>query len=625
MKSQIKALKYRRTRIFTRLFLVMILSVSFGIAQTHQTAEDYVNRGKDYYDQEKFDLAVTNYTKAIEIDPQDADAYYGRGLAYYDQEKFDLAIIDFTKAIEINSQDADAFSARGLAYYEQEKFDLAIADYTKAIEIDPQDADAYFGRGLGYAQKNYDEAIDKNSADYKRNYDLAIADYTKAIELDPNDCSAYWSRSITYDFHGKAELAKADVNKATELGRKSKEECEPLGFQFLRAIATPPASAPPAPTPRTPKISSGAFKGEKGATTNKSKTSNPPDINRRKPSKISSGAFNNGASSGGKGVTLNRGRINNRLKRIQKSRKKIYKRNHKKRFSRRKLPARTNTPIISQKSNLPTTPVQLASPDNNKTLPVGDDKKDVTGINAPPINKPENSNPTLINRGENSANLKNSIGMEFVNVPTGSFTMGSENSGSDEKPVHIVTISQSFQMSKYEVTQAQWKTVMDYNPSSFKDCPQCPVENVSWDEVQEFISKLNAKNDGYKYRLPTEAEWEYAARAGTTENQVNNLTSAAWYIANSKNRTHPVGQKSPNGWGLYDMHGNVSEWCQNWYGSYPGGNVTDPTGPSRGSNRVYRGSAWHDPAKFLHSTNRGSLTPDSRHYDLGFRIVRTNK
>jgi formylglycine-generating enzyme required for sulfatase activity len=220
----------------------------------------------------------------------------------------------------------------------------------------------------------------------------------------------------------------------------------------------------------------------------------------------------------------------------------------------------------------------------------------------------------------------------FVNIPAGEFLMGSSNGDRDERPAHRVRISRGFEMGKYEVTQAQWEAVMGSNSSHFKG-PNLPVENVSWDEVQDFIQRLNGLSQRYTFRLPTEAEWEYACRAGTTGDYAGSLDAMAWYGANSGNRTHPVGQKQPNAWGLYDMHGNVWEWCQDWYGSnyYEQSPGTDPQGPSSGSGRVVRGGSWGDSAAFC-----GSV---ARHYDrspgiryriyrfsfLGFRLVRTAK
>ncbi len=231
-------------------------------------------------------------------------------------------------------------------------------------------------------------------------------------------------------------------------------------------------------------------------------------------------------------------------------------------------------------------------------------------------NNSTNKNTNISNSSSSSNTFKNSIGMEFVKIPAGSFMMG-DNS---EKPIHKVTISRDFYMGKTEVTQAQWKALMGNNPSHFKG-DNLPVETVSWDDAQEFIKKLNAKGEG-TYRLPTESEWEYAARAGTTGDYAGNLDSMAWYGANSGNKTHEVGTKQANAFGLYDMHGNVWEWCQDWYGEYSSSAQTDPTGASSGSFRVSRGGSWLNYGGLLRSANRNSYTPSDRYFNLGFRLVR---
>ena len=227
-------------------------------------------------------------------------------------------------------------------------------------------------------------------------------------------------------------------------------------------------------------------------------------------------------------------------------------------------------------------------------------------------------------------------GMEFVWVPPGEFQMGStsQHAYDDEQPVTRVRLTKGFYLGKYEVTQAQWEAVMGNNPSGFTDCGgDCPVEQVSWVQVQDFIGRLNARSGGGSYRLPTEAEWEYAARAGTTtDTYAGDITQPegndpvvdgiAWYRRNSGFRTHPVGRKAPNGWGLYDMLGNVWEWVGDWYGAYPGGSVTGPSGPSSGSNRVVRGGGWRDFAETYRSATRGRSSPGGRRNSLGFRLVR---
>ena len=222
------------------------------------------------------------------------------------------------------------------------------------------------------------------------------------------------------------------------------------------------------------------------------------------------------------------------------------------------------------------------------------------------------------------------LGMEFAWVPAGIFKMGSPEgeAGRDGDEVqHGVRISQAFWLGKYEVTQREWEAVMGSNPSHFKSCgARCPVERVSWNDVQEFIRRLNERESGSgnEYRLPTEAEWEYAARAGTTGARHGELDSIAWYDGNSGG-THRVGQKRANGWGLHDMLGNVWEWTADWYGDYPSGLVTDPRGPSTGSDRVFRGGSWF--AWNVRSANRLYDSPGFRGYDdiagVGFRLVRT--
>jgi formylglycine-generating enzyme required for sulfatase activity len=211
--------------------------------------------------------------------------------------------------------------------------------------------------------------------------------------------------------------------------------------------------------------------------------------------------------------------------------------------------------------------------------------------------------------------------IEMVKISAGSFMMGSENGNGDEKPVHKVTISQDFWMGKTEVTQAQWKAVMGNNPSDFKG-DDLPVEQVSWNDVEDFIIKLNNLQNDYIFRLPTEEEWEYATRAGTTGDYTGNLHLMAWYSDNSGEKTHSVGQKQANAFGLYDMHGNVWERTADWYGSYPGGTVTDPTGAASGSKRVYRGGGWSYTAGYLRSAIRYYDTPSERSFHVGFRVVR---
>ena len=222
-------------------------------------------------------------------------------------------------------------------------------------------------------------------------------------------------------------------------------------------------------------------------------------------------------------------------------------------------------------------------------------------------------------------------GMEFVWVEGGCYQMGCGDWDGDcydnEKPVHEVCVD-GFWMGKYEVTQGQWEQVMGSNPSSFGSCgSDCPVENVSWNVVQDFIAKLNTLT-GNTYRLPREGEWEYAARSGGKEEKYAGCTDGScldtvvWYNGNSENTPHPVGTKSPNGLGIYDMSGNVWEWCQDWNGYYSSASVTNPTGPPSGSCRVRRGGGWCDSPKGVRVANRYYIYSDGGDNCIGFRLVR---
>ncbi|MBS1154738.1 MAG: hypothetical protein H6R07_662 [Proteobacteria bacterium] len=241
----------------------------------------------------------------------------------------------------------------------------------------------------------------------------------------------------------------------------------------------------------------------------------------------------------------------------------------------------------------------------------------------------------------------NSIGMEFTLIPAGSFLMGSADelteAAGNEKPRHRVTISKPFYLSKYEVTQAQWEAVMGSNPyslqrsNSFYSLPGMAARlrkshnpaTVSWLDAQEFIQKLNRKEGHQRYRLPTEAEWEYAARAGTTTaysfgDDPKELGRYAWHGEDfASGSTHPFGQKAPNPWGLYDMHGNVWEWVQDGYDEhyYANSPAQDPQGPRTSSSRVVRGGSWHESATSWRSAFRRSYAPDYRGISIGFRLV----
>jgi formylglycine-generating enzyme required for sulfatase activity len=306
-------------------------------------------------------------------------------------------------------------------------------------------------------------------------------------------------------------------------------------------------------------------------------------------------------------------------------------------------------------------PYTASSPDTAvATIELNDDAVIVTGVGEGEtsftVADNNSESETVTVKVENSMQTHtNSLGMSFKRIPAGTFMMGSpvgELGRKDDEVSHEVTIAQDFYIQTTEVTQAQWEAVMGSNPSFFPGCGgNCPVENVSWNDAQEFIAQLNGMGDG-TYRLPTEAEWEYAARAGSNMAFANgdisvdsscdndpNLDVIGFYCGNScvdyeggygcsgwspcesNCGILPVAQMMANDFGLYDMHGNVSEWCQDWYGEYPTEAVSDPTGVDSGSERVIRGGSWVDDAGNCRSANRSSELPDVQYGETGLRLV----
>ncbi len=224
----------------------------------------------------------------------------------------------------------------------------------------------------------------------------------------------------------------------------------------------------------------------------------------------------------------------------------------------------------------------------------------------------------------------NGVPIDMVYVQHGTFTMGAtpeqgSDAYSDEKPAHSVTLTNDYYIGKYEVTQKLWKAVMGKKPSRFQG-DDLPVEQVSWNDVQEFLRKLNSIT-GRNFRLPTEAEWEFAARGGTKSRGYkysgsNNIDEVAWYTANSHDKgTTKVGSFAPNELGIYDMSGNVWEWCQDWYGDYSSTSQTNPTGAPSGSNRVGRWGCWFGSAGSCRVSGRCGNHPDIRFFNIGFRLA----
>jgi len=241
----------------------------------------------------------------------------------------------------------------------------------------------------------------------------------------------------------------------------------------------------------------------------------------------------------------------------------------------------------------------------------------------------------------------NGVRFDFVPIRAGNFQMGVKIARGIDKPKHIdfipahkVRISKNYQLGRYEVTMEQWDAFMDKNPSRRRGKgTNLPVDSVTWEEAQEFIDRLNQNDHTHRYRLPTEAEWEYACRAGQKGDPTKSLDDIAWWNGNSGNiwkgevlegpkMPLPVGSKQPNAWGLYDMQGNVWEWVQDWYGPFAKGNDTNPMGPESGTNRIFKGGSWLSWGFLrteLQPFYRDCRKPSFRHTDLGFRLARTVK
>lgn len=218
----------------------------------------------------------------------------------------------------------------------------------------------------------------------------------------------------------------------------------------------------------------------------------------------------------------------------------------------------------------------------------------------------------------------------IVRISAGRFWMGTNQTFTQdggwtnavEHPAHQVTISKDFWIAQFLVTQRQWQDVMGENPSFFQNAgPDAPVEQVSWNQVQAFLARVNASENRWVVRLPTEAEWEYAARAGTMTETYGPLDDIAWYRANGSRTTHPVGRKLPNAFGLYDMLGNVWQWCQDWFGPYPDASAVDPQGPAQGERRVTRGGCFYCDAVHERAARRNRDVVDHAWRSIGFRIV----
>ena len=488
-----------------------------------------------------------------------------------------------------SGQTAEKHLENGNAKYNLRDYSGAILDYNKAIEINPYYTEAYYKRG------NAKRDIGDNHG--------AIQDYNKAIEINPNDADAYLNRGYAKDKLDDKNGACLDWSMAAKLRDMDAydlikmEEVNPILLAFSDLTNNQKMSV------MNLLITIASYDKEQG-------------FQDKKLQYLSNYIYKLGISLDNcRAYFLSNEQIKtiNDLKLLSQVQKKFLLIAVLELIIRYGKVNETAAKVTSNIFKMIGIDFEIFINTIDKMATGNPETMHLFGVK--PVTQDTECLTPLITNNED-------ISIEMIYVKGCTFQMGS-NLGDDEKPVHSVTVS-DFYMGKYEVTQDQWKAIMGDNPSKFKG-DNLPVEQVRWNDVQEFINKLNTKT-GKSYRLPTEAEWEYAARGGDKSNGYkysgsNTLGDVAWYDGNSNNTTHAVGSKQPNELGIYDMSGNVWDWCSDRYGKYSSNAQSNPTGPSSGSLRVFRGGSWNGFAQVCRTADRCGYYPGDHHGNIGFRLV----
>ena len=572
------------------------------VAASRKTADTYFSQGNAQYDKGDLSSAVASYTKVLSFLPTYVYAYDNRGNAQRALGKLDDAMADYLAAIELAPNDADAYRNLGLIKGSKGDFASAGAYYSRALEINPEFPDAYYNRG--YARQQMGDL------------DGAIKDYTVAVYLNPKDFKAYTNRGSALHAKGFMEGSIADYDKAIEINPGYPNSY--LGLSFVKydqndwddSIAFSTKAIELVPDYGTAYTSRGNARREKGDLDGAmSDYSKAIELSSDNPANMAQ-AYNYRAA-----IKQGRGDQNGALADFSK--------------------AIEADPTFA-KPHLGRGIAEQAKGDVDKAIA---DFADAIRLE-PDLANALTQFPKILKKmieagtpGQNhTVTLPNAVTLDLIWIAPGTFMMGSPDLESGRKkgegPQTAVTISKGFWLGKTLVTQGQYQAVMGSNPSNVTNVgADAPVEGVSWNDAMAFCKKLTEQKrvagrlpEGYAYTLPTEAQWEYACRAGTTEARYGNLDDIAWYGGNS-GTMHPVARKQPNAWGLYDMLGNVWEWCSDWSSTYPGGNVTDPVGPASGSYRVVRGGEWDSDAADCRSANRGGSEPGDDFDRIGFRVA----
>jgi formylglycine-generating enzyme required for sulfatase activity/tetratricopeptide (TPR) repeat protein len=661
-----------------------------AIKASPRNPELYLMRGLAYSEKADYASAVADFTKAIHRDKKYTAAYQNRGRAYLESGKHGKAIKDFSQVLQFSPRRADAFEGRACAYCLKKRYDEAIADATEAVRLNPTCSSAYAHRSRAHAGKgNLDEAVtdateaiklDPQAAHYearglarygRSEYDLAIADLTEAIKLAPKNGALYRDRSRAYAKLGDTKKAEADRKKAkhfgVSLGRERKEKTSAGQGATLADIIAAGLLSPPLRL----------FRRYKGTMLEATLLAGGMvEFQGQRYDSCSAAAEAARATVAGKKMNTN-GWDFWQYQGADRKR-------HKLDAARQQLasPLRGQTPAPKKEQPADATvgarirskALELLSArpegiryaklvraihDAFPYIPVNTIHGtiwDLDKVLPEDVCKPARGlfKATKFRgtgaEADRGRELVNSLGMKFVLIPAGKFLMGSPDSEEgreeDEGPQHEVELTHPFYLGIHPVTQKQYKQVMGKNPSQFTHTngggAKHPVEQISWEEAVEFCCRLSAlteeKAAGRAYRLPTEAEWEYACRGRANSPSpfsFGDSLSSAQANFNGNNpyggaaageylhRTTPVGSFQPNAFGLFDMHGNVWEWCQDWYDEnyYSQSPRQDPQGPPKGESRVIRGGGCFDDGHGCRSAVRDSGEPDAHRGHIGFRVV----